>query len=451
MSLYTALARNVFLPLGDRVMGTSISRDLQFLEKSQRWSREQQLEYQNEKLRALIRHAYDNVPYYHKIFRERELKPEDFRSVIDLVKLPVITKDIIRRNFEDFKAKNYGEGTYFISRTGGSTGVPLLFYNTLVGWSISWAANFRAFGWGGFNYGDKLVILGGSSLVPDSKTSPKMKIRELVERRIYLTGVHMSPDSMMEYYQIIRRKRPHFIRGYSTSIASFATFLKENDLEIDSIRAAFPTAEMLLDHHRKTIEEVFDCTVYNEYGCRDGNGRANECEHHTGLHSCFELNYTEFLSLEDRDRVTEGERGEVITTDLLNYAMPFIRYAPGDLAVPSDEICPCGRTLPLISSLEGRTTDIITFSNGVTLGGPGMASIFREFNLKEYQLIQKSRNELTINLVKRNNYREEETPEIMKIMQFHCGESVNIEIVFLDEIPREKNSKFKFVISMDCP
>ena len=434
--------------MGDIFLRMSVSRYMKFFEKSQMWSYEQIEKHQNRKLRQLIIHVYENIPFYHNLFRKLEIYPEDIKSSKDLKRLPILTKEDIINDFSAFQATNIKQFGPIQRRTGGTTGKPFRYYMDRDSLSASWAINFRGWSWSGYKYGDKIVTIAGSSLVPNEKASFKKRIRSFMERNYGFSGAHLSNEIMGVYATQIQKINPEFLRGYPSSIFSFAKFIQKENIRTIKPRAVFVTAEVLYPHVRKFIESTFDCPVFNYYGCGDGGANANECKEHTGFHISCDRTIMEFVDLENNgERVSTGERGEIILTDLHNYAMPFIRYSPADTGVLSSETCSCGRVLPLLKDIEGRTTDIIEFSNGISLSGPAFTLVFKDFNIDYYQLIQKKRDKLIIRLMVGKNYTQEESKKILEIMRYHCGEGVELELEFVDTIPTTKNSKFKFIIS----
>ena len=447
MPIYPKIARNLLLPLGDKVMRTSISKQLRFLVKSQWWTLEELIEYQNKSIRALIRYAYENVPYYHKVFRKRGLYSDDIKITKDLVKLPILTKEIIRKNYNEILSKNFKKWKPVESKTGGTTGKTLRYITTKNSKSISWAASYRAWGWACYKYGDKKATLAGSSLFPDEKIPFSKKIRFAIERNLTSSAVHLSDSIIADYIKRLEKFQPKFLRGYPSSIFSLAKYISENNTTSIKPTAIFVTAEILYPHQRDLIEKIFNSKVFNHYSNPESRADGYECKEHNGLHMTTEASIMEFVDIENNECVSPGECSEIVTTNLFNYAMPFIRYSTEDIGIPSDDKCSCGRGLPLMKSLEGRTTDIITFNNGITLGGPPLTLIFKEFNIVEYQLVQEKRDLLVIKIVKDKNYSNIETEHILNIMKYHCGEGVDIKIEFFNEIPRAINSKYRFIIS----
>lgn len=444
--MYSVLARHILYPIGEAFLGTKMLKYLKKLEETQWWPPEKLRELQNDKLRALVKHAYENVPYYRRVFQEKRLTDKDVQSVEDLHKLPVLTKDIIRQNFSDLLSRDFNKRRPFLNATSGSTGEPLKYYIDAEVASINWAGTFRGWEWAGYKLGDKRATLAGASLVPDKSPSIVKRLRWLGERDLPFSAVHLDEARMALYAREIASYKPRFLRGYPSAIYTFAGYLQE--MNMNSIRpdAVFTTAEMLLPQQRELIEAQFRCKVFDQYGCYDGGAQAMECPEHRGFHISADRAIMEFIDEAGEPVKPEGP-GEILTTDLYNYIMPFIRYVVVDRGIPSEKQCPCGRGLPLMESLEGRTTDVISFSNGITLSGPALTLVFKDCHIKQYQVIQEAGDKLVIKVVRAEDYSESDTDHFMKILRAHVGENVDIEIQFVDEIPANKAGKWRFIIS----
>lgn len=444
--MYSIIAKHILYPIGETFLGTKMLRYLKELEKTQWWSLERLQELQNEKLRALIKHAYENAPYYHCLFQERGLTDKDIQTVEDLPKLPVLTKNDIRQNFADLIAKDSSKRKPFLNATGGSTGEPLKYYIDMEVTSISWAGMLRGWEWAGYKLGDKRTTIAGSSLVTDKPTFNK-RARNLIERNLKLSALDMSKERMASYTRKITSYKPKFLRGYPSAIYVFADYLREKGINSIQPKAIFTTAEMLLPQHREVIEKQFGCKVFDQYGCYDGGLQAMECSEHCGFHISVERAIVEFVD-EEKKPASVGCSGEILATDLYNYAMPFIRYAVGDVGTLAREQCPCGRGLPLMKSIEGRTTDLIVFSDGSTVPGPVLVDLFQNFQyIKQYQVIQDATDHLLIKVVTRESYTDKDTAHFLGTLKDHLSERAEIEVQFVDEIPTTKAGKWRFIIS----
>jgi phenylacetate-CoA ligase len=444
--MYTTLAKHVIYPLADVALRTNATRYLDALEETQWWPYERLMELQNHKLRSLVEHAYSSVPYYRRVLDERGLLPGDIRSIEDLPKLPVLTKDLIRQHFDELTADNLKRWRPLLDSSSGSTGNPLRYYITMDAVSMAWAGVYRSWRWAGYELGDKRVTLAGTSLVPGESPPLKKRIRWFLERDMRLSAVDMDSGSMSTYAGKVRRYQPRFIRGYPSAIFAFADHLRRNGVTDIKPEAVFCTAEMLLPHYRDAIEKQFGCRVFDQYGAYDGGVQAAECSTHEGYHMSVEKVVMELVG-EDGTPVPPGSAGEILATDLHNYAMPFIRYAVGDRAVLGSSPCSCGRSLPLIKSLEGRTTDIIRFDNGIILSGPAVTLIFKDCNIKQYQVVQTAGSSLLVKVVKGELYRQSDTDHFTRVIRSHVGPDVEIAVEFVDDIATTKAGKHRFIVA----
>lgn len=421
---------------------------MKLLEKSQWWSQEELEKFQKTRLRWLIHHSYNNIPFYHAVFRNRNLYPSDIKTQKDLQKLPIITKSLINKYRDYLSLSRSKHLNPFIGKTGGSTGQPFHYFIGRQAKSIGWADTYRSWGWGGYKFGNKRVTMGGTSLIPNEKLSSLKKIRFLIENNIAVSVVHLNEEVMKNLIDIIKRQKIKYIRGYPSAIYPFAEFVNSYVDDIPRINAIFSSAEMLYPYQRELIEETFKCKIYNGYSCADGGASASECEFHQGFHMSMERSLMECVNIDDNEPVSIGERGKIITTDLFNDYMPFIRYSPDDMGIFSDEKCPCGRELPMIKSLEGRVTDFLKFSNGTIIPGTMIVHLFRLFpNIKEYQVIQLLKNELLVKIVKKKEYSDEDTKIIYNTLIHHCGNDINIKVQFENSINKKHGSKHKFIES----
>lgn len=443
---YSSALNKYIYPFAERFSGTSISKHLKILNETQWYSRSALDELQNKKLRALIKHAYQNTAYYRKLFDSLSITPDDIQTKEDLEKLPVLTKEDVKRNFNEIKAGSSHHCKAYLNSSGGSSGSPqsyLIDYDTA---SIAWAGVYRGWSWADCAYGEKSITLAGSSLVPNKAVSMRQTLRNFIERNKPLSAVHLDSDVMRGYLDVIGKHKPSVIRGYPSALSHFGSFIKNNGGLTHKPKAVFTTSEMLLPHQKQIIEEAFNCPVYNHYGCYDGGAQALECSVRNGFHVTEEK-----VVLEVADSfgnpLPKGESGSIITTDLHNYAMPFIRYVNGDLGILSEDDCPCGRKLQLLKKLEGRTTDFIKLKNGKSIFGPAIILTFRDLPVKKYQLIGINGRSLLIKIVPDACYGQKHSEYIRNIVEHHTGKDTPLTIKLCDDIPNEANGKYKYILN----
>jgi phenylacetate-CoA ligase len=420
------------------------------LERSQWLSRAEILEIQAEKMRALLRHAYDTVPFYNRRFKQVGLKPEAIRTVDQLVKLPRLTKQEIRNNLPGLISSAIPKRKLVPFATGGSTGEPLRFFKDKR--TISWAeaATSRGYRWAGLDLGDKYIILWGSLF--DLSTSKKISgiLHSHLMRYIILQSSDMSERSMATYVRIVRKFKPKAIKGYASALVLFANYLRKKGISDMNLRSVISTAENLSLADRGLLEEQFNCDVYDTYGSREIAMMAGECPQHCGLHISAE---TVVLEFEKEDEIAaSGELGEILVTDLHNYGMPLIRYSIGDAGRPTHDLCSCGRGLPLMKSVDGRTTDCVRASDGRYIPGPGLTLIFSDLPVKKYQIVQRELVKLTIRVIRDTGYSQFDDQKIVSRIKQLVGCGIEIEIAHVNDIPCSlRSGKFLPVISQIEP
>jgi len=384
------------------------------------------------RLRALMQYSYDNVPYYHRIFKERNLTSSDIKSVKDLHKLPRLTKKIVKDNFDKMISSNFPKSDLVPWSTGGSTGVPLKFMQDRE--SLRWidTAMLRSFCWAGYRRFNKLVTVWG---FPE-KPSPLKPW----QRHLTISTFGVGDRQIMHYLELIRKFKPKGIRGYASSLYVLAK--QASGIKLDF---AISSSEVLFDRYRKLIEEKFECDVFDNYSSREFMV-ASECKEHAGYHVAAENVMVEFVR--DNEHVAPGERGEILVTDLTKYGMPLIRYETGDLGKSSDEVCPCGRGLPLIKCIEGRVTDIISTPRGKFISSPAVTLIFRNLEVDKFQIVQKTKEKLVIKIVKGPRYSHIDTEYVLDQFRKYIEEDMEVEVEFVKRIPLTKSGKLRVVVSL---
>ena len=449
--MYSTLYRRIIFPIMELYKGTKVQQYLKWLNKTQWWSPQQLENLQNKKLRALIKHAYENVPYYHRMFRKLGLKPEDIKTKEDLSKLPILTKEDIKRNYpNDIKAKNYSNKAILPWSSSGSTGEPVQFFRDKLDLSLSWAAAFRGWSWAGYQIGDKYATLWGSLITLSEHKKLVKRVLNLLRRNLLLSAFDMTEENLEEYVNLLIKFNPKFIRGYSQAIFLLARYLEAASISDIRPVAVLTTAETLFNDQRKLIEKQFGCEVYDAYGGGEAPAAAYECEEHIGYHVSAENMIVEFVR--DGENVAPGEIGKIVVTNLNSYASPFIRYEMGDIGKPSDEKCPCGRGLPLISSIEGRINDFVVTPEGKVIHSYFFPGLFKDFyNIKQFQVIQRTVDKLLIKIVAKNELTKSEEETILQKIRGVVGRNMEIEVVQVDSIPPTRSGKRRFVISNVLP
>jgi len=341
--------------------------------------------HQNKGVRRIVRYAYDHVPFYHDMFRKEGIKPSEIRTVSDLNKLPIMRREEIRKNIDRMISKEYDITRLKMLRTSGSTGKPLFFYISGSEDEFRKAKHLRANISCGQRLRDKWVLIC---------TPLHFGVATRLQR---LLGVYVpTPVSVFNdvgsQISIVEELKPDILDGYSNSLLLLAKEVEKRGRETFKPRFIIGGAELSENSSRQFIEKVFDAPFYDQYACDEMERIAWQCKEKNEYHMDTDSIIVQFVD-GDGEEVSSDERGEIVCTSLFNYAMPFIRYAVGDVGVPSNEECPCGRTLPLMKLVEGRADSFIFFPDGRVLSPMALNAVGEMFkfhnNIDQYRIIQR--------------------------------------------------------------
>lgn len=446
--LYEALFRRVLFPLYES--GLRRRKTLAYLaeyERSQHLSREQLDAVQWRKLERLLAHCWAEVPYYARRWRESGAEPGDIRTPADFARLPRLTKQDIRDNFEDLHARSHREGLIY-KKTGGSTGEPMKFGYTRESYERRIAAMWRGYGWAGAHMGRRTLYVWGAPVIDSTVGTLKTKDRlyhAAFNRRV-VNAFLMRDENLPEFAQAFDDFRPEVVVGYVGPLLRIAEWLNARKRTVHRPQAILSAAEALHARQREVLEATFGAPVYNTYGCREFMLIASECGERKGLHATADHLVVE---VDAPLRGVDGEPvGEILVTDLHNYGMPFVRYANGDLAVPSSRTCACGRGLPLLERIEGRRLDCVrTPAGGLVPGEFFINAFFGVDGIKRYQVVQRELGALDIMLVRGPDFSERSVEQVRAEVRKAVDESVELRLHFVDDIPMSRSGKFRVSIS----
>jgi phenylacetate-CoA ligase len=445
MELYTRLISGVLFPLHERIKGHSTVTVLRDLERTQWLTPGELEELQVKRLQRLICGAYEHVPFYMRRMKELGLIPSDFNGLNDLQRLPLLDKSDIRRNTGDLTADN--AVGLVRSNTGGSSGAPLVFFMGPDRVSHDVAAKWRATRWWNVDVGDREIVVWGSPI----ELSTQDRVREVRDRLLrtrLIPAFQMSEHNLDQFLDEIQEFQPRMLFGYPSCLAYIGRHAERRGRRMDGlgIRVAFVTSERLYSEQREAIESVFGCPVANGYGGRDAGFIAHACPQ-GNLHISAEDIILEIVG-QDGDVVPVGEAGEIVITHLATESFPFIRYRTGDIGVLSDELCSCGRGLPVLKEIQGRTTDFVVAKDGTVMHGLALIYVLRAIDgVAQFKVIQESLDHLTVLIVPSGGLGADVFGEIKAGLRQRLGGGVQIEIVVTDSIPIETSGKFRYVIS----
>lgn len=446
---YTRLVSGLLFPLHERLKGHTTVRVRRDLERSQWWSPERIRALQLERLRELLRKAGKHVPYYRDLFARLGFDPGRVRSLDDLQALPFLTKPVIRANEDALKSERAKGLSRF--NTGGSSGEPLIFFIGDERVSHDVAAKWRATRWWGVDIGDPEIVIWGSPIELGAQDRVR-QLRDAMLRTRLLAAFEMSDRKLDEFVASIRAFRPRMLFGYPSALAHIARHARDRGQAMDDlgIEVAFVTSERLYDHQRTDIERIFGCRVANGYGGRDAGFIAHECPS-GNLHITAEDIIIEIIDAEGRV-LPAGESGEIVVTHLATSDYPFIRYRTGDVGILGDEPCACGRGLPLLKEIQGRSTDFLVASDGTVMHGLALIYILRDIpGVANFKIIQESLEHTRIQLVTDAAFDEGRTKDIEEGVRARLGSNVRVEVERVAEIAAERSGKYRYVVSRVAP
>jgi phenylacetate-CoA ligase len=441
------LIRHALYPLWALKSSSARLRYLAELEKSQYWSTNKLVDQQWTLFKAMVTHAFETCPYYRQKFREAGITPGDLRSRLDIDSVPTITKEEIQEHRDEMVSTKYSTGSLIPDMTGGSTGSPMQFYYDKERLDSRVGATLRHNRWAGWEIGDRVAILWGAP--QDITMSGKLKdrIRTWVqERRLILDASALSEAAMANFARELIRYRPTVLQAYSNTLGLFARYIQAQKIEGIRPQGIICSAEVLTEDNRRLIEETFGCLVYDRYGCREFAVIASECDAHQGLHINAENLLVEAVN---NGRSCIDEDGEIVITDLRNFAMPMIRYRIRDVGRIKQASCTCSRGLPLMQLAGGRVTDFLVATNGDKVSGIVIATyvITKLPGVRQIQLVQNELGSLTINLVKAPDWTAATMTELMARIRRYLGDDIRLKTEFKDQIQLERSGKYRFSIS----
>ena len=402
-------------------------------------------ELQARKLRRLVQHAYQHVPYYRAKLTQAGIRPEDIVSLADLRKLPFLTKTDVRKHLHfDILSDNHNKDEILRITTSGSTGEPFVCYADRRQLEFRWSATLRAQEWTGYRFGDRTLRLWHQTL----GMSRTQIIREYADasfsRRRFVPAFEMSEQNLSDLIDEIEEYRPILMDGYAESLNFLAGYLKRSGRKLSwRPQGIMSSAQSLPEESRRIIEDAFGCKVFDKYGSREFSGIAYECEAHAGHHIVAEGYIVEILK--DGRPAQPGEIGEIVITDLNNCCLPFIRYRIGDLgeAMDNSRPCACGRGLPRIGKIEGRVQSIIIGAEGQYVPGTFFAHLLKDYDhaIRHYQVVQEQRGSITFKVVKGSRFTSEAMEEVLRTLRTFLGASMQIDVEYVAEIPLIRTGK----------
>lgn len=401
------------------------------------------------RLIRLLKHCKQSVPYYAEIMKHKgetfSVDPETY-----LRTFPILTKDIIRNQFEKLKSIDLANRKWFLNSSGGSTGMPIQLIQDSEYAAQAGAIKLLFVKLAGKEAGGLEVRLWASTRDIQGDTKRwKGRFINWLNNVTFLNAGFMSPECMREYIKVLNTKHPELILAYVEAIYELAKFAQQEGLEVLPQNAIMTTAGTLYPFMREKIESVFHCRIYNKYGSREVGDIACERPGWDGLWVAPWGNYLEIVD-EKGERVPDGCEGDILVTSLTNHAMPLIRYSIGDRGILSSET-KRGQEHheQVLAKILGRSMEFFRDKDNQLIN-PGffMASLYFRDWISKYQVIQKNRSLIVYKMVKCvPDLPHTDLEDITAITKSAMGEDCEIVFEFVDDIPASDSGKFRFLIS----
>ena len=403
------------------------------------WNESQWKSFREESLRRLLERARNRVPYYRDYWNGRQDEWEKLEN------WPILEKEALRSNPLAFVADDCDVRRMVPEHTSGSSGKPLHLWwsrETTHDWYGLFEARWKR--WYGVSRHDRWGILGGQLVAPVERSKPPYWVWNAAMHQLYLSAFHMTAQSIPYYLDEIERRELKYLWGYSSAMFELAKVANSLGRKIP-LKVAIANAEPLYAYQRQAMEEAFCCPVRETYGMAEMAAAASECEHGR-LHLWPEVGVIEAID-EHGSEVEPGEHGDLIATGLFNQDMPLIRYRVGDRIVRAEAsaTCPCGRTLPLLQSVEGRLDDMILTPDGRRIGR--LDVVFKaDFPICGAQVIQREEGKLLVKIVRAPTYTDSDGQRLVERFRDYVG-PMEIRIEEVAELTKGANGKFRGVIS----
>ena len=444
MRLPDALVGGFFEPAWDVYERSRRLRTLRELRRTQ-WDPPAVVRERQERgLRALVAHAAATCPFYRDAWQAAGIDPAGVRTLEDLRRLPIVGKDDIRQHGDRLISTRYRKQDLRRAKTGGSTGVSLEVFCDEPGIQQRAGAALRADEWSGWRMGQPMAAVWGN---PPPLTTWKSRLRAtLKERIIYLDTMRIDRPALDRFLAEWDRLRPGLLFGHAHSLFILAEYLRDTGRQLRPT-GIVATSMMLLDSERRVIEAACGVPVTNRYGCEEVSLIACECERHQGLHLNADHVITEFLR-DDGTPCAPGEDGRLVVTELVNRGQPLIRYELGDRGVPAAGPCPCGRGLPLMERVTGRTADFLRAEAGYRVQGISIIenTLTKLPGIRQMQIVQDEPLRLQVNLVPGPGWGDDVAAELVATLRGILGQGMAIDLAPGERIPQEKNGKYRFTI-----
>lgn len=402
-------------------------------------SRDEVAAFRDERIAAFVRHTQESTPYYRKLFRDVGIGPGEIRDLDDLRKIPIVRKDVVQQNPDEFRSRDYDVRKCLRVHTSGTTGAGLVFWTTREAHQEQWATWWRYRRDHGIVRGTWCGYFGGRSVVPVYQEKPPFWRVNYAERQVMFSAYHMAPDNLEAYVEELARRQLPWLHGYPSSLALIANKV----LTLRSglgYRPIWVTvgAENLTESQSEEIAAAFGVKPVQHYGMAEAVANFSECTNGC-LHVDEDFSAVEFVW--DAQRHVH----RIVGTNLSNPAYPLIRYDAGDLARVATVQCDCGNPGRTVESLDGRAEDYLELVDGAKVGR--LDHIFKDMvHIREAQFLQAVPGKAKVRVVPGEHFSDADAVQLQRELGVRFGKRCEIAIEYVSALPRTASGKLRFVV-----
>jgi phenylacetate-CoA ligase len=422
---------------------------LQDLKEREQWGRSAMRKFQDRAVRELAAHCYETVAYYRRVWTEAGIAPRDIEGADDLARLPVLTREAVRENWQALVSEAVPPAAQITVYTSGTTGSGLRVVYNEDALILNWAFRARQRTWAGVDPRDWRITFFGSRIAPVRRTKPPFWTCNYFERQIMMSIFHLSEACLPHYLDYLQAHEGLVLEGFPSVLAIVADFMQHQGARIP-MKAVFTDGEPLSREAREKIESAFCTKVFDCYGMTEWVGLIHECEE-GGYHLMSDYGILEVLDESDNP-VPHGAEGYLVWTGFTNRAMPLVRYRIGDKGMwDTEQECACGRPFPLVHPTITRDGDCVRSADGRLLSPRSISPLVRHKSFKACQFIQEDTRSLVVRIVPGNGHTDRDSEEVEKALRGVIGDSLSVSIELADAPVQLANGKIPLIISKVSP
>ena len=416
-------------------------------EMTERWPVAALEAQQFRQIEALVEHCYSEAPYWQDRLRRAGIRPGQKLTPTLWSHIPILNRADAQQAGEQLYARSMPDwhGVTYHAFTSGSTGVPLQSRKTELHGDYWFSFNLRIMLWHGVKLDETMAVfkVNRSDLAPSTKGTwyqdwGKDFAPFRTGRAVHF-DIRLPPADQVEH--LIEEKIGYMLT-YPTNAAALARHCRAAGLRLPHLRGILTFGETTPEGLRELCRDVFDVPVIDAYSSEEAGYISIQCPGHVHHHIISEGMKVEVLD-EDGQPCGPGETGRVVVTPLHNFAMPLFRYEVGDYAEMGSP-CSCGRTLPVLNRVLGRTRDRVRMPDGGSkIAFWGAQHLYKLPAIVQHQVAQVALDTMEYRIVARRPLTVDEEAQLVKMLRDSLGYPFNVRFVYLDAIARSVSGKYQ--------